>query len=723
MKLVLSPCGDSRRAVTVGRCPFVIGRGRTADLVVDAASVSDPHACIVEYGGAYFLIDLSSKNGTYIVHPGSVPSPVPAALRPEGVRAGLCSPQNQLRSGAVIAVGDLFYECQMVGDACEGESVAEGLTNLGTEGPRLRMRIVRGSRRGQEVDVTVCPVMLGKEPGERGIVVGDEADLSRRHARITFVGGRFRIEDCDSKNGTFVNRRRVSAVRPTAVHDGDVVSLGTSVELVVCLTKVSHIEVVRILTLVLVALVAAAAVLVAMFVSGEGWGSGTRQGGRQARPASMGEPDVVSGPEAGMATDSVAPAVATGGNTTVAGVTGDVVNPGIRVLAEAKGLVEGSKWDRGILLKARSTLAPLTNDVLLAATAGVHIARIDARLLGMDHCEKAYDFFHAGLVTSARGVLLDARRVSPENPEIAEAEAAVAAHEVYTNGLALFVAGRRSAAPRMPAAVTNATQSGGVGGRWMGAVLELARRNAGAAVAGIAARAEAGWDRAEFEKALRALSSLTDDVVLAEEARTRAAAIEPRLRSVEKCDDAYGLFRTGGVMSAKQALARARDLAPGNPDVAVAERAVSGYEIYAARLSAAVSNQVWVVPRMPDAGRDRWSAASRDLTRAGTPGVMKRLVARVEECRKARDYLAALPIIRMGREMDPGHGRMVELETSLRPVAEDKLDQRLRDARLLESQRDLGDGAQQIYDEILRVCSPTDWTAEFYRKAKEGLRR
>jgi len=44
---------------------FVIGRGATADIVLNDETVGRKHAEIVVSGGKFFLADVGSKNGTY----------------------------------------------------------------------------------------------------------------------------------------------------------------------------------------------------------------------------------------------------------------------------------------------------------------------------------------------------------------------------------------------------------------------------------------------------------------------------------------------------------------------------------------------------------------------------------------------------------------------------------------------------------------------------------
>jgi hypothetical protein len=53
----------------------------------------------------------------------------------------------------------------------------------------------------------------------------DSPDVSRRHARITVTGEDARIEDLESKNGTYVTERKLEAA--TRLTDGDTIRLGS----------------------------------------------------------------------------------------------------------------------------------------------------------------------------------------------------------------------------------------------------------------------------------------------------------------------------------------------------------------------------------------------------------------------------------------------------------------------------------------------------------------
>ena len=78
---------------------------------------------------------------------------------------------------------------------------------------------------GRTAEVALLPGenVLGRE-GD-GIILMKSSTVSRRHARIVINAKGAVIEDLKSKNGTFVNDRRVSG--PTPVTEGDQVRIGS----------------------------------------------------------------------------------------------------------------------------------------------------------------------------------------------------------------------------------------------------------------------------------------------------------------------------------------------------------------------------------------------------------------------------------------------------------------------------------------------------------------
>src|SRR5438105_15233658 len=62
--------------------------------------------------------------------------------------------------------------------------------------------------------------------GEQNDLRLNDASVSRYHAFVRRVDGRYLLSDVGSQNGTFVNGRRVHA--PSALHSGDRIRAGTT---------------------------------------------------------------------------------------------------------------------------------------------------------------------------------------------------------------------------------------------------------------------------------------------------------------------------------------------------------------------------------------------------------------------------------------------------------------------------------------------------------------
>jgi DNA-binding winged helix-turn-helix (wHTH) protein len=79
--------------------------------------------------------------------------------------------------------------------------------------------LVRGA---QEFVLAEGSNLLGRDPAARVYI--DHSSVSRQHAQIVIDGEGARLEDLDSRNGTFLNGRRISA--PETIQDGALIGLG-----------------------------------------------------------------------------------------------------------------------------------------------------------------------------------------------------------------------------------------------------------------------------------------------------------------------------------------------------------------------------------------------------------------------------------------------------------------------------------------------------------------
>ena len=84
--------------------------------------------------------------------------------------------------------------------------------------------IRKGPREGQ-FGLSSGTNVLGRDASKCDITIEDDA-MSREHAKIRFEGGRFWIYDLASRNGTFVNDRKIQR---QMLMDGDQIQLGDTV--------------------------------------------------------------------------------------------------------------------------------------------------------------------------------------------------------------------------------------------------------------------------------------------------------------------------------------------------------------------------------------------------------------------------------------------------------------------------------------------------------------
>lgn len=79
------------------------------------------------------------------------------------------------------------------------------------------LRVTTGQNPGQEIALESPRCVLGRHPNCD--IKLEDGSVSREHAQLTQVGGRWYVEDLNSRNGTFLNGRIVDRRQPLA--DGD----------------------------------------------------------------------------------------------------------------------------------------------------------------------------------------------------------------------------------------------------------------------------------------------------------------------------------------------------------------------------------------------------------------------------------------------------------------------------------------------------------------------
>ncbi len=202
-------------AISVGRLEEntvqLLGRG-----------VSREHARIISDGDNFYLVDLKSGNGTYL----------------NGMRLAP-GEKNLLRAGDIITIDtfDIRFHA-------EGGEPAEGAIEEITDSDILEVKLLKKVLTALDKEmVPSIEVLNGSAEGKKlfltdelnEFTVGRDPDcdfpineyvISRTHAKIIKRWGGIAIRDLESKNGVFVNNRRVVE---EYLHDGDRIALGTIV--------------------------------------------------------------------------------------------------------------------------------------------------------------------------------------------------------------------------------------------------------------------------------------------------------------------------------------------------------------------------------------------------------------------------------------------------------------------------------------------------------------
>lgn len=169
-----------------------------------AAAISRRHARIFCEGGAAYVADLASKNGTTV-------NGVAVRQKPQQLRSG-----DELRFG-----GDLAYRVELV---------------VPPEAPARAPAVPCLTLMPERTDLGLQPVVLTRFPFL--VSKADEAFsryrdayphqvnyISRRHAHIFLKGGAPFVEDLGSTNGTFVDGRRLDE-HAAALADGSLLAFG-----------------------------------------------------------------------------------------------------------------------------------------------------------------------------------------------------------------------------------------------------------------------------------------------------------------------------------------------------------------------------------------------------------------------------------------------------------------------------------------------------------------
>ena len=92
---------------------------------------------------------------------------------------------------------------------------------------QFQLVVRSGPNAGRAYPLDAQEVIIGRDIGN-AISIND-AEISRKHAKLSLHGSSYVVEDLGSTNGTFVNNQRLTASK--VLNPGDLVSLGENIVL------------------------------------------------------------------------------------------------------------------------------------------------------------------------------------------------------------------------------------------------------------------------------------------------------------------------------------------------------------------------------------------------------------------------------------------------------------------------------------------------------------
>lgn len=223
-KLIINERG--KRTERTHQClEEVVTIGRFEDNIVELPSggVSRHHAQILRTPEEnYFLVDMESGNGTLLNG---------TKVRP--------NEKNLLRNNDLITIDAFDLRFYTTEEALE-RSYNEEVTDSDILEVKLLKKVIRaldketvpslevlnGSAEGKKMYLAdeMSEIVVGRDPAADFPI--NEFVISRKHAKISKRWGGIVIRDLESKNGTFINNRRVVE---EFLHDGDRIAMGTIV--------------------------------------------------------------------------------------------------------------------------------------------------------------------------------------------------------------------------------------------------------------------------------------------------------------------------------------------------------------------------------------------------------------------------------------------------------------------------------------------------------------
>lgn len=203
----------------------IVGRDPDCDLTIDWHLLSRHHAELQVDNGQLRVIDLSSRNGTY--------------LNGKKVQDCIAKPGDELRfdEQRFIIVGpasaeipndqddDLTGVRTLAPELLCGDSTLRSMQKLSGGGSRPAAVLISQNVSGSEKRFSIEKSYIDIGRGADNDLVITDPSVSKKHANIRFFNNQWELTDNQSSNGITVNGR---AVKIVALKNGDQIGVGSS---------------------------------------------------------------------------------------------------------------------------------------------------------------------------------------------------------------------------------------------------------------------------------------------------------------------------------------------------------------------------------------------------------------------------------------------------------------------------------------------------------------
>jgi ABC transport system ATP-binding/permease protein len=236
-----------------------IGRDQLSDVSLDDPAVSGTHAQITEHGGALYVRDLGSRNGTFVnralvsvphalrdgdvIHVGNTDltfrsgdAAAPPATSGSAEPVNVAEPSRPAAADAAVGPSEAPVAPRPTSSVAPepppaAPAPAPGPPEPAVSDPRaasrpkgFRLVVEAGPLVGLSFRLAGPAVLVGRDPDAD--VSLSEPTASWRHARMSAHGAAWTITDLGSTNGTQVNGRRLEPERQTPIDPGAEIRFG-----------------------------------------------------------------------------------------------------------------------------------------------------------------------------------------------------------------------------------------------------------------------------------------------------------------------------------------------------------------------------------------------------------------------------------------------------------------------------------------------------------------